>query len=484
MNNEQISYAQLSKRIATVARALLDVASPGERIAVLSWNSVAFVELLYAVPAAGMILVPINVRLAPAEWRYQLEQCGATLLLAQDTFLEHLHSDEANQIPRVISLDTQYPAWRSGRPSTRTLPTLSKHDPAWLLYTSGSTGKPKGAVLSHQSLLAGLESARIGRPVEPTDIYFYPFPLFHVAAHNVLLQHAFGATVLLSAAFNAKDTLNAIRHEGVTTLSLAPTMIAMLLDEPDFTPEDLQGVRTIGYGASAMPLSLLERLQAVSCVGLCQSYGMTELCGSVAFLTVADHQRALGGEAALLRSVGKPLTTATVRIENHKGETAAVGEPGEIVVEAPQCFSHYWNNAQATELAITEGWLHTGDIGYFDAHGYLFIVDRKKDMIITGGENVASREVEEALRTHEAVKECAVIGLPDPRWGERVTAVVVLNAPTSDHALEAHCRSLLAGYKTPKTWHRVERLPINAGGKIDKPALREQFETEPQPPAN
>ena len=474
MGDEQRSYQELQARITQVAQMLRGIAEPGARVGVLSWNSIAFVELLYAVPAAGMILVPLNARLAPDEWQYQLAQSGTTLVFAQDTFMDALSTLQAPEALTLVNLDTDYEQRLQAAP-TSSLPTLHGDEPAWLLYTSGSTGRPKGAVLTHRSLLAGLVSASHGRPVEPSDVYFYPFPLFHVAAHNVLLQHAFGACVLLSAAFDAQTTLAACRNEGVTTLSLAPTMIAMLLDHPHFQPTDLQDVRTIGYGASAMPLTLLERLQSVSSVGLCQSYGMTELCGSISFLTVEDHHNALRRDEHLLKSVGTPLPTAEVKIVDDSGQTLPDGMAGEIIVRADQCFSHYWDDVDATAKALVDGWLHTGDVGLFDERGYLFIVDRKKDMIITGGENVASREVEEVLRRHPAVRECAIIGLPDKQWGEALTAVVSLSEPVTDAALQAHCREALAGYKTPRAWLRVETLPVNAGGKIDKPLLRRQF---------
>jgi acyl-CoA synthetase (AMP-forming)/AMP-acid ligase II len=255
-------------------------------------------------------------------------------------------------------------------------------------------------------------------------------------------------------------------------MSLAPTMIAMLLDHPDFSPADLRSVRTIGYGASAMPLGLLRRLLAQTDVGLCQSYGMTELSGSAAFLTVADHRLAADSRPELLQSVGKPLSTVRIKLVKPDGLECAAGESGEILVKAEQCMLGYWNQDDASALAIVEGWLHTGDIGRFDPEGYLYIVDRKKDMIVSGGENVASREVEEVIRRHPAVKDCAVIGLPDPKWGEVICGVLQLESAVTDEEMADHCRRLLARYKTPKRWERVPALPVNSAGKIDKPALR------------
>ncbi|MAT93010.1 MAG: hypothetical protein CME59_10460 [Halioglobus sp.] len=464
--DKRISYGQLQQRVQRLAAMLAATGEPGARVAVLAWNCPAFVELMYAVPAAGHILVPLNARLAAAELCDQLRRSGSRVLYADPGLLAPLrtHADFPAAID-CVALGEDYEG-RLARDAGAAPPPCRAQDPAWILYTSGSTGRPKGAVLTHASFLAGLRSAALARPVEADDRYFYPFPLFHVAAHNVLLQHLYGAAVVLAPAFDAAQTLRACRELGVTTLSLAPTMIAMLLDHPDFTPADLASVRTIGYGASAMPSTLLRRLLDRTGVGLCQSYGMTELSGSVAFLTVEDHRAAAAGQDWLLGSVGRPLPAAELRIDP---------DSGEILVRAEQCMAGYWQDEEASAQALRGGWLHTGDIGRFDENGYLYIVDRLKDMIISGGENVASREVEEVLRRHSGVRDCAVIGLPDPRWGECVAAVTVAAPDVSDGELEAHCRAHLAGYKTPRRWLRRDALPLNAAGKVDKPLLRRAY---------
>ena len=468
-------YASLYRHIMALAKRLCSDGEPGDRIAVLSWNSPEFVELLYGVPAAGRILVPLNARLAPAELIYQLNKSGASTLFADPALLEPLqqHPDFSPEI-RLLPLTQDYLHWRDNGPTAAT-PAIQSQDPAWILFTSGSTGRPKGAVLTHRSFMAGLDSAALGRPVASSDKYYYPFPLFHVAAHNVLLQHRHGAAVVLARSFDAADTLRACRELQVTTLSLAPTMIAMLLEHPEFSPADLSSVRTIGYGASAMPQTLLQRLLTETQVGLCQSYGMTELSGSVAFLTVQDHQRAARDQPELLQSVGRPLSTAKIKLLDDNGDDCDEGQAGEILVKASQCMHGYWQDEEASAKALAGGWLHTGDIGRFDAQGYLYIVDRKKDMIISGGENIASREVEEVLRQHRAVRDCAVIALPDPRWGESACAVIQLSEEVDNRELEAHCRQLLAAYKTPRQWFRIDHLPLNAAGKIDKPLLRKRY---------
>ena len=468
-----ITYSALNSRVLATAARLGSTGTRGDRVAILAWNCPEFVELLYAVPASGRILVPLNARLAAAELIYQLESAGVSILFADPTLLQPLvaHPDFPQKIT-VIDLQEEFEYWRHSGPETQ-LPQSDPDDPVWILYTSGSTGRPKGAVLTHRSFLAGLDSAALGRPVDPNDRYLYPFPLFHVAAHNVLLQHQYGAAVVLTRSFDPAETLRACRDLRITTMSLAPTMIAMLLDHPDFCPDHLATVRTIGYGASAMPETLLQRLLSETPVGLCQSYGMTELSGSAAFLTVADHQLATRGRPELLKSVGKPLPSVDIKLLNSAGEVCAAGESGEILVKAQQCMLGYWNQADATASAIDNGWLHTGDIGCFDDQGYLYIVDRKKDMIISGGENIASREIEEVLRNHPAVRDCAIIGQPHSRWGEMVVAVVVLQDKAGDRELAAHCRQYLAPYKTPRRWIPVDSLPLNAAGKVDKPALKQ-----------
>ena len=469
---EASSYASLQEQVLLLAGRLAATGAPGDRVAILAWNCPEFVQLIYAVPAAGRILLPLNARLAPAELLYQLNSAGVSTLLGDAQLLRPLlaHPEFPPSI-NTITLGADFQRWlTTGSPAA--LPATAEDDPVWILYTSGTTGRPKGAVLSHRSFLAGLRSAALARPVQAQDRYLYPFPLFHVAAHNMLLQHQYGASVVLMKSFEAGAVIKACRHMQVSSMSLAPTMIAMLLDHADFRPGDLDTVRSIGYGASAMPQTLLARLLSDTDIELCQSYGMTELSGSVAFLTARDHRLAAGSRPELLKSVGRPLPTASIRLVDDDGTDCGTGHCGEILVQGEQCMQGYWQDSQGTAAALENGWLHTGDMGRFDDSGYLYIVDRKKDMILSGGENIASREVEEVLRGHPAVRDCAVTGLPDATWGEAVCAFVVLCEDTSDPELDEYCRRSLAAFKTPKRWVRIDTLPVNAGGKIDKLRLK------------
>ena len=470
LGDTRLSYAELAERVEALAHYLAGQYAAGSRVGVLAWNSNEYLILIYACSAAGLVLVPLNTRLAMAEWQYQLRSTHPNLLVygaefeAQSVELATELKFECTQIDSLALLGAR----GSGGP----LPLVTPDSPVWVLHTSGSTGKPKGAMLTHRSFLAGLESAAQGRPVLETDVYLYPFPLFHVSAHNVFLQHRHGAAVWLLPGFDADRVLSLCEQGQVSTLSLAPTMLAMLLDHPRYSPEKLKGVRAIGYGASAMPLPLMQTLLSTLDIELSQSYGMTELSGSISFLMPDDHREGLT-EASIMRSVGRPVKGVEVPVRTDQGAVLPTGSIGEVCVAADQCMTGYWERPHETESAMGAGFLRTGDLGVFDDRGYLTLVDRKKDMIISGGENVASREVEDILAAHEAVKQVAVVGLPHERWGEIVCACLVLRRAVEAGELDVFCRTQLAAFKCPKRYVTLELLPLNASGKIDKPALRQ-----------
>lgn len=444
-----------------MAAVLQERVPPGERAAVLSHNTADYVTLFYAASYAGVVLVPLNQRLHPSEWEEQIGRTEARFVIGEADLLadledgvETLDWDELGQ--RIDSADSMVAPAR-----------LDADEPAWIIFTSGTTGRPKGAVLTHRSLLAATTNSAIGRPVSVDDVYVFPFPLCHVAAYNVLIHHLHARPVVLLERFTADGVMDAVEAEHATSISLAPTMISALLDDPDFEASRLSTLRSIGYGASAIPVEVLRRgLDALGC-DFNQGYGMTELSGNAVFLDGELHRRAATGEPHLLASAGLPGPLATVRI----------APDGEIEVRGDQVMAGYWNDPQATAAAFSEdGWLRTGDIGSID-DGLLHIVDRKKDLVVTGGENVSSREVEDVLHTHPGVAQVAVIGTPDERWGEVVTAVVVPRPGVSIDANELIelCRSRLASYKKPRLVTFVDELPTNASGKILKRELRDQF---------
>ncbi len=456
-----LDFGDLDDRARRMATVLAARTGPGDRIAVLSHNTTDYVTLFAAASLAGVVLVLLNQRLHPTEWADQLERTDTCLVLGQTDLLEQIGGTSTLSWADLAEATDVAETLVAPRPS-------DERDPAWIIFTSGTTGRPKGAVLTHRSLLAGVMNASIGRPVRPDDIYVFPFPLCHVAAYNVLIQHLHARPVVLLERFDPAAVVDAIDRHRATTISLAPTMIAALLDDPSFDARRLGTLRSIGYGASAIPVEVLRRgLDRLDC-DFAQGYGMTELSGNAVFLDARLHRRAAVGEEHLLASAGRPGPLAAVRL----------ADDGEIEVRGDQVMAGYWNDPETTSAAFTDdGWFRTGDIGRIDDEGLLSIIDRKKDLVVTGGENVSSREVEDVLQAHPSVAEVAVIGTPEARWGEAITAVVVVRAGhhTTAADLIDHCRSRLASYKKPRRIEFVESLPVNASGKIQKRELREQF---------
>jgi acyl-CoA synthetase (AMP-forming)/AMP-acid ligase II len=459
--------------------ALDRLAPPGGRVGLLAPNGVTTAALLYAVPASGRTLVPLNGRLLPAEQRALLERSSADVLLGEPV---------AGFDGTTVALDELVAI---GRSSTRPDPPLRPEadDVAWVIFTSGTTGRPKGVLVTHASLAAAVRTTAAGRPLADDDVYLYPFPLFHVSAYNVLHAHARRRPVVLPTRFDASEVLEMSEKHAVTAMSLAPTMLRMLLDELTASgrrpPSHL---RTIAYGAAPMAEALLREASDVLGCGFAQGYGMTELSGNAVFLSPADHRRGLDGEARFLRAAGYPGPGVHLRLVDEAGAEVANGASGEITVAAEQVCAGYLDDPASSGAAIVDGWLHTGDVGVVDPDGLLHVVDRAKDLVVTGGENVSSREVEEALLTHPLVAQAAVIGLPDERWGEAVTACIVVrvsgeapvDSPIVDEAalteaLRAHVGTQLAGYKKPRRVIVLDALPVNAGGKVDKPLLRTRY---------
>lgn len=477
------TFAELDRWVRSAALAYAELAEPGERIAVVAGNSAEFVIAMYSVPLAGCILVPLNTRHTAGEQAAIVRSCGASVVLGDDEGLTRLRACEA-ELPDVRhwgSLTT--PGDAPAAPDVGQRSDLDDGDTVWLIHTSGTTGKPKGSMITHRSLIAACLNTAIGRGVADDEVYLFPFPLFHVAAYNVVVHHLRRRPVVLLARFDAAEVLRTVERESVTSMSLAPTMLAMLLDHPDRGSADLSSLRRVSYGASAMPPDLLRRTaEELPDVGMAQGYGMTELSGNAVFLGPDEHRRALAGEAHLLAAAGRPGPLAAVRIAGpHGDDPLPVGEVGEIVVRGDQVHAGYWDDPDATAAARSGPWLRTGDLGRIDADGYLYVVDRLKDVIITGGENVASREVEDVLCTHPDVAAVAVIGEPDEQWGERVCAVVVWRdgGPGTDDeraaALIEWSRGRLAGFKRPRAVRTVDALPVNPSGKVDKKVLRDSL---------
>ena len=485
-NGRSHSWSRFQDRVARLAGTLqISGLVAGDRVAILSHNGAEYFEFSYGVPWAGGVIVPLNNKLSAADLVYILNHSGTRILLADrdfqpliEGFLPQLES--VQQILYFAPGDDGSPyelALAAAEPAEDAL--RGYEDVAGIFYTSGTTGRPKGVMLSHRNLLWNAMSGIINYQLDETTVYLHTTPLFHAAGGSrVFTMITAGVTNVILPRFEAAEVLAAIPHHRVTSMLLVPTMINRLVREPGLADHDLSSLRTIAYGASPMPQSVLaEALQKLPGVGFCQAYGMTELSPAATFLDTRYHVLD-GPDAGRLRSCGRAVWGADVRIESEDGEPLADGEVGEIVVRGPMVMQGYWRDPAATARAVRDGWMHTGDAGYRDAEGFFYIVDRIKDIIITGGVNVASVAVEDCIHELDAVAECAVFGIPHPDWVEAVHAVVVPKpgrALTAE-AVIAHCRARLAGYQCPRGVEiRSQPLPLSGTGKIMKAELRKPY---------
>ncbi|MCU1501615.1 MAG: acyl-CoA synthetase (AMP-forming)/AMP-acid ligase [Ilumatobacteraceae bacterium] len=490
----EFTFAQLHERARRLATAMAQLGAPRDRVAILSQNTVEYVDAYYGVPAAGMALVFLNYRLNPHELAWIIDNSQATILLVEHQFLQSMLDVRADfpTVKHIVVIGG--PA--TGDDGTRSdllaydelvaavdpppeLPRPSEDDVAWQLYTSGTTGRPKGAMLTHRSLITALLNAIIAYDVQREDRSLMCFPMCHVSGYLVTQHHMVGASVVLMRAYEPGLWFDLVDEHEITASGLAPTMMTVLLQHPGLHTHDLSTLRSIGYGAAAMPVEVLKAAIARFGPVVWSGFGMTELGGNVLMHPVSAHVRAVNGEEHLLASCGMPMPLAAAKVVDEEMNELPPGEIGEIVIKGEQLLVGYWDKPEATVEAFKGGWFHTGDLARRDEEGYFYIVDRMKDMIITGGENVYSREVEEILYAHPAVSEAAVIGIPDDTWGERVAAVVTLRAEAAvtDAEIIRFCRGQLAGFKTPRQVLFVDEIPKNVSGKVLKRELRDRFAT-------
>jgi len=474
-----ITFGELSGRLRQVAGAVTALTEPGERVAVVGDNHPVWIECYYGVPAAGRILVFLNHRLSPAELASILERSGASVLIGSADQLRRLEGYAPS-----VGVRESFAEWSDRVDAAAPLPALASDSAAaaWLLFTSGTTAQPKGAVLTHDSILAAVRVTAAARPAAPDDVYLFAFPLCHIAGYNLVHHHFRARPVVLMPRFEAEAFALATERYGATSTSLAATMLSALLDHVEETgTTSVRTLRSIAYGAAPMPLTVLRRAARLLDADFAQGYGMTELSGNAVFLGPDEHRRGLAGDTWLLGAAGKPGPGVSVRVVDDNMSDAPTGDVGEIVVRGDQVMAGYWHEPEMTAEALRDGWFRTGDIGRFDPEGWLYVVDRKKDVIVSGGENISSRQVEEVLHLHPAVKEVAVVGVPDPRWGENVCAVVV---PWPGQTIDGDdlvriARESLAGFKVPRHVVTVEELPKNAAGKVVKAELRAWLAGDP-----
>ncbi len=478
------TFAELHDRSMSLACALSRFGEREDHIAILADNQPEYVEAYYGVPAAQRRLVFLNYRLAVPELLRIVSDASATTLLYAPQYADTAEKLVAgvSTLTRAIALGAEYEALIEDQPREAPFTELSDRDPAWIIYTSGTTGMPKGAMLSHRNLFASMFNAQVSMPSEPAanPCYLFPFPLCHIAGFSVLAQHLGGNPVALMTAFTTTGWMEMVDRLKVTGTALAPTMINMLLNDPALACYELRSLTSLGYGASSIPAEVLRRAIARFGPIFTQGFGMTELAGNVIFMSKADHVRADREAPHLLRAAGKVGALASVRLVDENGEDCAIGQPGEIVVRGDQVLTGYWNRPDANVEAFRGGWFHTGDVAQMDAEGFVYIVDRKKDMIVSGAENVYPREVEEVLFSHAEVAEAAVFGIADEHWGERVAAAIVARPGATITAadLDALCRRELAGYKRPRRYFFIPEIPKNVSGKVLKRELRARYASD------
>jgi len=479
------TYAQHVERVFRLASAMrteLGVARD-DRVAVMALNSHNYLELYHAAFLGAGVINPLNLRLAPKELEFILQDSGTKVIFVDAFFAALIDSVRANTaIEKVVLIgsgdvphDAEYEALlTAGDNVTPSEPDES--DAAVLMYTGGTTGLPKGVVIDHRAAVLDMYKIAAAWPFTNEYVYLHQTPMFHAASFGgILTIPAVGGTTTYVPLFDPAGVLDIVEQQQVSTSVMVPTMIQMMLDHPAFRPERFASMKVLTYGASPMPTALLTRLLGLfPTLDVMQGYGMTENCGVLTCLGAAEHR--LGGE--LLKSAGLPVPGSMICIQDEDGEMLPPGEVGEVCARAGNFMSHYWNRPEETEKAFVGGWYHTGDAGKMDSRGYLYLVDRVKDMIVTGGENVYSSEVENALSTHPAVAQVAVIGIPSEAWGEAVHALVIVKpgATVEPEELRAWARDRIAGYKVPKSIEfRTDPFPLSGAMKVLKRELRAPY---------
>ncbi|HEX4986123.1 MAG TPA: long-chain-fatty-acid--CoA ligase [Burkholderiales bacterium] len=481
------SYRQYADRVARLAAALQQLGmNPGDRVGMLALNSDRYLEFFYGAWWGGGVVNPVNIRWSPAEIAYSLDDCDTRILLVDEQFRQvagDLKARSRKLETLVYTGDAATPAgmldYEELLARAAPMPDAGHcgDDLAAVMYTGGTTGFPKGVMLSHRNLASNALCYLAEGVTHADGRALLIAPMFHIAIGALMHAHAMaGGTQVIVPAFAPLAALQAMQQYRPTHTLMVPTMIQLMTDHPDAPQYDLSSLEVMAYGGSVISEAVLKRAMArFPNAGFIQAYGMTEIAPCATYLKPAEHRDA--GRPGLLRSAGRASLINEVRIVDAQGAEVARGTVGEVTVRGPNVMLGYWNKPDQTAAALRDGWMHTGDGGYMDGEGYLYIVDRMKDMIVSGGENVYSAEVENALSRHPAVAASAVIGIPSEQWGEAVHAVVVLKpgAGTTAAELSAHCHRLIAGYKCPRSVEFRDALPMTGAGKIQKTELRKPW---------
>ncbi len=492
-DGKHISFGEIQDRVNRLANALADLGvGPGDRIATMQVNCNEYIESYFAAAKLDAVFVPVNFRARAEELTFMLNDSGTKVLLLGQRYLDMLTSIRASVpgLQHAINLEgskpgvLNYDELLAKASDEERFPTADEDDLTIIMFTAGTTGTPKGVMLSHNSF-----SSYILNNVDPVDLdaeekNILSVPLHHIAGIQAVMAAIYGGrTLVLERQFEEEEWMRLVQDEHVNRAMMVPTMLKRLMDHPKFKQYNLSSLQVITYGAAPMPLVVIKQaIKDFPNTRFINAFGQTETASTITMLPPEDHMIREGDPDAekkfkRLSSIGKPLPDVEVHIVDEFGKDTPVGVNGEIVARGTRLMKGYWNREEATKEALRGGWLYTGDLGYFDPDGYIFLSGRAKDFIKRGGEMVAPEEVEQILYSHPGVDEAAIIGVPDVEWGERILAVIVRKpgASVTEQELIDHCRPKMAGFKRPEKVVFLSELPRNPMGKVLKRVLREQY---------
>ncbi len=485
------SFAELQERVNRLANGLADLGvGAGDRVAAIQVNCPEHIEVYFAAAKLDAIYVPLNFRVRANELEFMLDDCEPKVLLAGERYAEMVQF-AGKSVQTLIGLEhsndsfLDYEGLLAGASDEERFPEADEDDTTIIMFTSGTTGVPKGVMLSHNSFSSYI-LANVA-PVDPDvdESNILTVPLYHIAGIQSMMSAIYGGrTIVIQRQFEPADWMRLVQEERANRAMMVPTMLKMLLDHEDFSQYDLSSLEVITYGAAPMPVEVIkEAIQKLPGTRFINAFGQTETASTITMLPPEAHDITGGSPEEMeiklkrLSSIGKPLDDVEVRIVDEDGNDAHQGNVGEIIARGQRLMKGYWNREDATRETLRNGWLYTGDLGYFDDEGYIFLAGRAKDFIKRAGEMISPEEVEQILQSHPAVDEAAIIGVPDVYWGERVMAVVVTRSGqevTGDELIE-YCHQRLASYKRPESVVFISELPRNPMGKVVKRQLRESY---------
>ena len=492
-DGRRITYSDLALRVARLANALRQLGvEKGDRIATMEVNCNEHIEAYFAAAKLDAIYVPINFRASQSEVEYMLNDSSPTVLLAGSRYTDmiELISPKIESLKALVLIDGVAEGWHTyekmldSSSDDEMFPESDDDDLTMLMFTAGTTGSPKGVMLSHNSFSSYILTNVSPPDMEVEEKNILTVPLYHIAGVQAVMAAIYGGrTLIIQRQFEPVEWMTLVEQEKANRAMMVPTMLKMVLDHQEFHNHDLSSLQVITYGAAPMPLEVIRRAIAMlPGTFFINAFGQTETAATITMLPPEDHilegtDQEIEVKLKRLTSIGKPLEDVEVRIVSDEGKPVDLGETGEIVAKGSRLMKGYWKQEQATAEALRGGWLYTGDLGYFDEDGYIFLSGRAKDFIKRGGEMVSPEEVEQVLHSHPAIDEAAIIGVPDIDWGERVRAIVVAKEGETIDGSEVieYCRSRLSSFKKPESVVVVDKLPRNPLGKVLKRILRENF---------